>query len=104
MHDRPHQLTAARILITPPSADVFLRDDVRKHLRVDFDDDDTLIEASSPLRTMRVCVQGKISQSQTPSRCTKPRFASANHTLHTKALKLVSGSRLNRNGYKSRPG
>jgi hypothetical protein len=28
MHDRPHQLTAARILITPPSADVFPRDDV----------------------------------------------------------------------------
>jgi hypothetical protein len=29
--------------------------------------------------------------SRARSRCIKPRFASANHTLHTKALKLVNG-------------
>jgi uncharacterized phiE125 gp8 family phage protein len=32
------------VLITPPAADVLSRDEVKQHLRVDFSDDDALID------------------------------------------------------------
>lgn len=35
---------AERVLITPPTADVLTRDEVKLHLRVDFDDDNDLID------------------------------------------------------------
>jgi uncharacterized phiE125 gp8 family phage protein len=37
-------MASSRVLITPPTADVLSRDDVKKHLRVDFDDDNALID------------------------------------------------------------
>ena len=41
--------------------------------------------------------------SRSSQRCIKPRFASANHTLHTKALKRCKRARLNINETQRRP-